>query len=134
MDNVAVVDRAKRIVGIAYVVAALVVGVFLARVLQASFVWAGVNDFDILGLTNLSGALGYGVAAIVAILVWRVPRTRQVSLDIALELGRVTWPTMRETRAATIAVIIASLVAAVILGLFDIGWAAIANWVYGTPK
>ncbi len=134
MDNVAVVDRAKRIVGIAYVVAALVVGVFLSRVFQASFVWGSVNDFDILGLTNLSGALGYGIATVVAILVWRVPRTRQVSLDIALELGRVTWPTMRETRAATVAVIIASLVAALILGLFDIGWAAIANWVYGTPK
>jgi len=134
MDNVAVVDRAKRIVGIAYVVAALVVGVFLARVLQSAFVWTGVNDFEILGLTNLSGAIGYGIAVVVAILVWRIPRTQQVSLDIALELGRVTWPTMRETRAATVAVIIASLVAAVILGLFDIGWAAIANWVYGTPK
>ncbi len=134
MDNVAVVDRAKRIVGIAYVVAALVVGVFLARVFQAAFVWGSVNDLDLLGLTSLSGALGYGIAALVAIFVWRIPRTRQVSLDIALELGRVTWPTMRETRAATIAVIVASLVAAVILGLFDLGWATIANWVYGTPK
>jgi len=132
MDNVAVVDRAKRIVVIFYVVAALVVGVFLTRVLEDVFVQVGVNDFSIFGLTSLSGAIGYGVALVVGVLVWRIPKTQHVSLDVALELGRVTWPSARETRAATIAVIVASLVAAVILGVFDYFWGIVANAVYGS--
>jgi preprotein translocase subunit SecE len=134
MDNVAVVDRAKRIVGIFYVVAALVLGLFLSRVLEDVFIQAGVNDFRILDLTSLSGAIGYGVALVAAILIWRIPRTQQVSLDVALELGRVTWPSARETRAATIAVIVASLIAALILGLFDYIWMHVANLVYGTTS
>ncbi len=42
----------------------------------------------------------------------------------------MTWPSWRETRAATIAVIVASFVAAAILGFFDYGWGALAAWVY----
>ena len=44
------------------------------------------------------------------------------SLEIAAELRKVTWPSLAETRAATIAVIVASLIAAVLLGLFDVFW------------
>jgi preprotein translocase subunit SecE len=134
MDNVAVVDRAKRIVGIFYVLAAIIVGLFLSKVLDYAFSQAGVNNFSILEMTSLSSAIGFGVAAVAAVLIWRVPRTRQVSLDVALELGRVTWPSLRETRAATIAVIVASLIAAGILGLFDTVWGLVSHWVYGGGK
>ena len=34
----------------------------------------------------------------------------------------MSWPGVPETRAATIAVIVASLIAAVLLGLFDVFW------------
>jgi preprotein translocase subunit SecE len=51
---------------------------------------------------------------------------------VALELRRVTWPTMRETRAATVAVIAASFVAAIILGGFDAAWAWLSSLIYGT--
>jgi preprotein translocase subunit SecE len=56
-----------------------------------------------------------------------------VSLEVALELRRVTWPSLRETRAATIAVIVASLVAAVILGAFDLFWGWLSATVYNRP-
>jgi preprotein translocase subunit SecE len=132
MDNVAVVDRAKRIVGIFYVVAALVVGLFLSQLVEVVLVrQMGVSDAEIFGLIKRSQAIGYGIATVAGIMIWRIPRTQQLSLDVALELGRVTWPSMRETRAATVAVIIASLVAALILGFFDYVWLKVANWVYG---
>jgi len=131
MENV---EQPKRIVGVFYVAAAIIVGVFLTRVLSAVLNQAGINDprldLGFIELGNLSALAGYGVAALAAILVWRLPRAQQVSLDVVLELRRVTWPSWRETRAATIAVIVASFVAAVILGLFDAGWARIAAWVY----
>ena len=123
-------DQPKRIVAIFYVLAALAVGMFLEKVIELSFVAAAVNDFPVIGDWTLSTMLGYGLAAVAAVVVWRVPRTQQVSMEIALELRRVTWPSLRETRASTIAVIIASFVAAALLGVFDLAWGAIATWVY----
>ena len=62
--------------------------------------------------------------------VWRIPKTQTVSLEIALELRRVTWPSLRETRAATVAVIVASAIAAVVLGLFDMIWSWLSTKIY----
>ncbi len=130
MDNVGGVDQPKRIVAIFYVVAALAVGMVLEKVLSISFGAAGVNDFTVVGDWSLSTVLGFALAVIAAILVWRIPRTQKISMEVALELRRVTWPSMRETRASTIAVIIASFVAAVILGLFDLLWSFVSSHVY----
>ena len=55
---------------------------------------------------------------------------QDLPLDVAAELKKVTWPTMRETRAATMAVVIATFVAAVILGVFDFVWARLSALIY----
>ena len=57
-----------------------------------------------------------------AIYLWTNPRTHEVSIEIASELRKVSWPSIAETRAATIAVIVASIISAVLLGLFDVLW------------
>jgi len=130
MENVGGVEQPRRIVAIFYVLAAIAVGLFLEKVVEIGFSAAGVNDFGVLGDWTLSTVVGFGLAAAAAVTIWRVPRTQQVSLEIALELRRVTWPSLRETRASTIAVIIASFVAAVILGVFDQFWGWLSAWVY----
>jgi preprotein translocase subunit SecE len=130
MENVGGVEQPKRIVAIAYVVAALAIGVFLEKVLALVFGYLRVNDFEVFGGWSLSTILGFVLAAVVAIVVWRIPRTQTVSLEVALELRRVTWPTLRETRAATIAVIVASAVSAVVLGLFDMVWSWLSAKIY----
>jgi len=84
----------------------------------------------VVGDWTLSTVLGFGLAVVAAVAIWRIPRTQKISMEIALELRRVTWPSMRETRASTIAVIIASFVAAAILGVFDLLWGAISAKVY----
>ena len=130
MENVGGVEQPKRIVAIFYVLAALALGMFLEKVLEISFAAAGVNDAALVGDWTLSTVVGFAIAVIVAVVVWRVPKTQRVSLEIALELRRVTWPSLRETRAATIAVIVASFVAAVILGVFDLAWSWLSSKVY----
>lgn len=130
MENVGGVEQPKRIVAIAYVLAALVLGVFLEKVTALVFGYVRVNDFEVFSGWSLSTFIGYGVAAVAAIVGWRVPRTQTVSLEVALELRRVTWPSVRETRAATVAVIVASAIAAVILGLFDFVWSWLSSHVY----
>jgi preprotein translocase subunit SecE len=130
MENVGGVEQPKRIVAIAYVLAALALGIFFEKVLALVFAYVRVNDFAIFGDWSLSTVLGFALAAAAAIIVWRIPRTQTVSLEVALELRRVTWPSLRETRAATVAVIVASAISAVILGLFDFVWSWLSSKVY----
>ncbi len=129
-DKTAGIDP-KRMVGIFYVLAALAVGIFVEKVLELVFSYVRWNDPSIFGDEwRLTTVLGFALAAVAAVVVWRTPRTQTVSLEIASELKKVTWPTLRETRAATVAVVIATFVAAVILGLFDYVWAAISSRIY----
>jgi preprotein translocase subunit SecE len=129
-DNVGGVEQPRRIVAIAYVIAALALGVFLEKVVELVLSYSRVNDFAVIGDWSLSTVIGYGLAAVAAIVVWRIPRTQATSLEVALELQRVTWPSLRETRAATIAVIVASAVASVILGVFDMVWSWLSAKIY----
>jgi preprotein translocase subunit SecE len=129
-DKTAGIDP-KRMVIIFYVLAALAVGVFAEKVLELVFSYVRWNDPTIFGDEwRLTTVLGFALAAAAAVVVWRTPKTQTVSLEIASELKKVTWPTLRETRAATVAVVIATFVAAVILGLFDYVWAAISSRIY----
>jgi preprotein translocase subunit SecE len=130
MDNVGGVEQPKRVVAIAYVLAAVALGIFLEKVLELVFASVGVNDFTVFSDWTLSTVVGFVLAAATAVVVWRIPKTQQVSLEIALELRRVTWPSLRETRAATVAVIVASAVAAVILGVFDLMWSWLSSKIY----
>ena len=126
------VEQPRRIVAIAYVLAAITLGIFLERVLRLVFDALRINDYPIIDQDwTLATLVGFGVATIAAIVVWRIPRTQSVSLEVALELRRVTWPSIRETRAATVAVVVASLIASLVLGAFDLFWGWLSGWAYG---
>ena len=121
----------KRIVAIFFFFAAIVVGIFLERVLAIAFSYARVSDVAVFGDDwTLTTVIGYAVAAIAAVVAWRTPRVHAVSLQVAQELERVTWPSWRETRASTVAVIVFTFVAAAILGVFDLVWARLSSLVY----
>ncbi len=131
MDNVGGVEQPKRIVAIFYVLAAIAMGFFLEKVFALVLTYARMNDFAVLGEDwTLSTVIGFAIAAVGAVVIWRIPKTQTVSLEVALELRRVTWPSVRETRAATVAVIVASAIAAVILGVFDMVWSWLSAKIY----
>jgi preprotein translocase subunit SecE len=115
----------SRVVVIGYVVLGLAFGLFLEHVLIALFgAFSATQPLTrpLAGEWTWSTVFGLALAAVTAIVLWRKPKTHDASLDIAAELRKVSWPSMAETRAATIAVIVASIVAAVLLGLFDVLW------------
>lgn len=121
----------KRLVAIFYVVAAIIVAVFLERIFALLLSLARVNDPAILGEDwTVATLVAYASAAVAAVFVWRNGRARTVSLEVAGELKKVTWPSVRETRAATVAVVVATFIAAVILGIFDYVWARLSALVY----
>jgi preprotein translocase subunit SecE len=115
----------QRIVAIGYIVLALLAGFFLEHVLLAAFGSFSVTQPLTRPLWNdwtWSSVIGLGSSFGAAFYLWKNPRTHEVSLEIVAELRKVSWPGFAETRAATVAVIVASLIAAALLGLFDVLW------------
>jgi preprotein translocase subunit SecE len=115
----------QRIVAIGYIVLALLAGFFLEHVLLAVFGSFSVTQPLTRPLWNdwtWSSVIGLGSSFGAAFYLWKNPRTHEVSLEIVAELRKVSWPGLAETRAATVAVIVASLIAAALLGLFDVLW------------
>jgi preprotein translocase subunit SecE len=121
----------RRMVLIFYVLAAIALGIFLEKILGLVFSYARWNDAAVFGEDwTLSTVVGFVLAAAAGLVFWRMPKTQTVSLEIAGELKKVTWPTLRETRAATVAVVIATAIAAVILGAFDSLWSWLSAKIY----
>ncbi|HET8724386.1 MAG TPA: preprotein translocase subunit SecE [Anaeromyxobacteraceae bacterium] len=121
----------KRVVAIFYILAAVVVGIFLEKILALSFSYARLNDVAVFGDDwTLTTVLGYAIAAAAAVLAWRSPRINAVSMQVAQELEKVSWPSMRETRASTVAVVVFTFVAAFLLGIFDMIWSRLSSLVY----
>jgi preprotein translocase subunit SecE len=115
----------KSLVAVGYVVLGILSGFFLEHVLAAVFGSFGPTQpltRPLFGEWTWSTVIGLGIAGATGLYLWVTPKTHDVSLDVAAELRKVTWPSLAETRAATIAVIVASLIAAVLLGMFDVFW------------
>jgi preprotein translocase subunit SecE len=122
----------KRLVVIFLLLAGLVLALFLEHVfgrLWASFGWTDVELVEGLGW-RVSTLVGYVLAAVLAITAYMHPKSHALSLDIAGELMKVTWPSWSETRASTMAVVVASLVAAVILFFIDtLAYNLMVEWI-----
>jgi len=71
------------------------------------------------------------VAATTAITLYRHERVHALANEVSAELKKVSWPNGKEIRAATIVVIVMSLISAVILGLFDMIWSNLTELIYG---
>lgn len=116
----------NRIVVIGTIALALLAGIFLEHVLAAGFGLFSVTQPLTAGLGGTEwtwcSVLGIGSMAAVGFYVWKTPRYNAVLEEVVSELRKVAWPSLEETRAATIAVIVASLIAAVLLGMFDVAW------------
>ena len=71
--------------------------------------------------------IGIVLAGVITFIAWRNKNTFAKAVDITMELKKVTWPTRKETSAATIVVIVTVIIAAMFLGMFDIIW----SWATG---
>ena len=112
----------KRFVVISYLLLGLVLAFFFANLLTRLFVEFGVSQKQLISGLELSSPpylLGFALAVGVGVYCWMNPRIHGLSVEVATELKRVTWPSWEETRISTFAVVVASLVAAVVLSAID---------------
>jgi preprotein translocase subunit SecE len=78
-------------------------------------------------LTMISAA----IALVAGIAMYRSDKYYGLANEVAGELKKVTWPSAKEVRAATIVVIVMAIISAIILGLFDMVWSNLTELVYG---
>lgn len=122
----------KRLVVIFLLLAGIVTGLFFEHIL--GLLWARFGWGDPILIEGVdwqvSTLVGYLLALGLALFIWFNPRIHAVSVDVASELMKVTWPSWLETRTSTVAVIVASLVAAVILFFIDtIAYKMMVEWL-----
>lgn len=82
------------------------------------------SEFEI---SLIAGAL----AVIAGIVLYRHDRVYTLANEVSGELKKVTWPTAKEVRTATIVVLVMSIISAFILGVFDLVWTNLTELVYG---
>jgi preprotein translocase subunit SecE len=78
-----------------------------------------------------SSYAGIAIAAIATLYAWRRKDWFQFCTEVVTEISQVTWPTRAETRAATIVVVVMTLISSTILWGMDRLWSTITNWLYG---
>lgn len=122
----------KRLVVIFLLLAGIVTGLFFEHVLGLIWARIGWNDPVLVEGVDwqVTSLVGYLLAVGLVVGTWFNPKSHAVAIDIASELMKVTWPTWSETRASTVAVVIASVVAAVILFCIDtIAYNLMVEWL-----
>lgn len=104
---------------------------FVLTQLSASILGGvGASNPEVFGGLTLAVILGVGLAMILGVVAWMNPRVQEVGQEVAGELKKVTWPTGPEIRAATIAVVVATTIAAILLGLMDFVSAKVmSDWI-----
>ncbi|MBX5480914.1 MAG: preprotein translocase subunit SecE [Myxococcaceae bacterium] len=121
-----------RLVVIFYLISAIVLALFFSHVFTLLWARFALPNREILSGTNADVPTVLGIVLSLAFVVfcYANTRVRGKALESATELMKVTWPTWPETRLSTIAVIIASLVSALILfGIDTLAYQVMVNWI-----
>src|SRR5262245_25098438 len=106
-----------------FAVAALVVTFLIAK--AGNWVWsyfAKPNDLVMNGLALLIGCTA-------GVIAYKNERVFAAAVEVTRELEKVTWPTRKETYAATVVVIVTVGIAALVLTAFDSIWSFLLNWI-----
>jgi preprotein translocase subunit SecE len=121
----------SKYVHVMYFVGTVVVGWLLVQITET--VWQSLN----LSVTAvpppnkaLTVVIGGAAAIFLAVYLWRHPKVNNLAMEIVVELSKVTWPTRKELSASTVVVIVLSVIASIILGLFDFFWAWCTDLIY----
>src|SRR5258708_6778508 len=113
---------ANKFVDVTFGIGGLLAAFVLARAVDWGWSYfAKPNDLAV----NL---LAIVVAGGAAITVYRNERAYASIVEITRELEKVSWPTRKETSAATVVVLVTVLISALVLSGFDAIWAFFTNW------
>ena len=123
----------ERLVVIFTLFLAIVLVLFLKHVLAPVWVAVGLPDRPLIEGAEEWTYSSLVAVALTAVLIggaWFSPKIRHLAFETASELMRVTWPSWEETRVSTVAVIVASIVAGVLLFFIDsVSYKLMVEWI-----
>jgi preprotein translocase subunit SecE len=123
----------RRLVIIFYMVAGLILALFFDHVLGPLLGNVGLRNQPFLEgieFSTPSTLIGLALAIAIGVGSWLHPRSKALSLECASELMKVTWPSWGETRVSTMAVVIASVVASIVLfGIDAFSYRLMVEWL-----
>jgi len=70
-------------------------------------------------------------ALLFGIYMYKNERVYGLANEVSAELKKVAWPTGKDVKAATIVVVIMTIISALILGVFDAIWSEVTTLIYG---
>ena len=108
----------------------LVGTVILFYLLQWTIDWLWGYFSTPLGDFQMSVMAAIG-AVFLGVIAYKSDRVYHLTNEVATELKKVTWPTAKEVRSATIVVIVMTLISALILFVFDLSWSSLTDMIYG---
>ena len=123
----------ERLVVIFTLFLGIVLVLWLKHVIAPVWVAVGLPDRPL-----IEGAEEWTYSSLVAIVLtvgllagaWASPKIRHLAFETASELMRVTWPGFAETRVSTVAVVVASLVAGLVLFAIDtVSYKLMVEWL-----
>jgi preprotein translocase subunit SecE len=121
----------ERWVQFAYAACAITLAWFLIKCSNA--IWTMLADsVDAIPEPNATAiAFGAGLVAFIsAVVAYRSKKVHTFVVEVCVELSKVSWPTRKETWSQTIVVLIVSVIAAIILGVYDAVWSHITDLIY----
>jgi preprotein translocase SecE subunit len=104
-----------------YFVAGCMVAYLTHQIIEKS--WGEGHDT----VATVAGVL---TGLLVTILAWKNTRVRTLAQETIEELSKVTWPTRQETYAATVVVIVTSIVSAVVIFGLDRFWSWFTDLIF----
>jgi len=122
----------ERLVVIFTLCLAIVLVLFLEHVIAPIWVAVGLPDRPLWegGGWTYTSLVALALTAALLGGAWSSTRVRHLAFETASELMRVTWPTFEETRVSTIAVVVASIVAGVLLFFIDsLSYKLMVEWL-----
>jgi len=123
----------RRWVALAFTSFGVLLWVLLSKFLSAMLDIFAVADWDLQLIGErftLTTMIGLVVALSATLLAWRNQKLTDLSNEVVVELKKVTWPNAQETRSATVVVIITVFIMAFFLGIFDLFWSNLMDFIY----
>ncbi len=116
-----------RYITLSFIAFAVVFGLVARSASVDVLLWVGKADTMVAGMMPMSDVIGLstGVLSFFGALKWRKAVT--YTDEVIAELVKVTWPDREETTNNSMVVIVASLIFAGSLAIFDYVWAQITE-------
>lgn len=118
----------NKLIAISFVIAAALFGFVVSTTIRIL-----INTWGSFARVANTPAVMHGVPIAAGILCFFVlilnPKIREWAGEVALEISKIVWPSIKDTRALTVVVCVIILISAILLSLLDLVSAQVVEFI-----